>query len=123
DAYLNVVLFAYRTSVHSSLGDTPFHVFYCRDSFTPLERKVLPIAYEYASTSDWPKQRVEKAIRIWGAAHEFLAKRLRIAEQRQNKSAFSKQIAAGDLVMLNVSKKPANQTDEKKDRPSYKLRP
>lgn len=120
DDYLNVVLHAYRTSVHSATGDTPFHIFYCRDSFTPLERKILPLAHEYASTADWPRQRVETAIKIWDQAHAFLNERLRLSESRQRKHAFDRSLAVGDLVMFNRSMVKNNPAG---DLPSYKLRP
>ena len=47
DTLLGPVLFAYRTTPHSSIGESPFYLVYGRDAHIPSSVSFIPLVTKY----------------------------------------------------------------------------
>ena len=51
DEFLPAILFAYRTSLQATTGDSPSYILYAREPRLPIDVKLLPLNVDRLSTS------------------------------------------------------------------------
>ena len=51
DEFLPAILFAYRTSLQATTGDSPSYILYAREPRLPIDVKLLPPNVDRLSTS------------------------------------------------------------------------
>ena len=101
DEFLPYILFAYRTSVHESTGDTPFYLMYGRDPLMPLDIIVQPDPNDkYIEDPEYRMEMQRKMVVARQRAAEHLEGQ-RIKMQKYYKVNPEK-FEEGDLVRLMV---------------------
>lgn len=101
DEFLPFALLTHRTSIHSSIGDTPAFVLFGRDLRIPEDLINKPPDRSYIDTRDYCTELIYKL----QAAHKVVKQNLTNAAQKQEtyraKTAVDKKIQVGDLVFLH----------------------
>ena len=62
DKHLNVALWAYRTSLKTSLGFTPFHLVYVQEALLPIQVELASLRVLAECKGDEEKERVQQCI-------------------------------------------------------------
>ena len=99
DEYLPYVIWAYNSSYHASIQDTPFHLMFGRDSTLPL-----PQDAHCAETSN--AQRLLKWKEALTATTKALLKEQERTKKFHDNILHPQQIQLGDCVLIRVSKPP-----------------
>ena len=103
DLHLQLALFAYRTSVHSSSGVSPFKAVYGREAVSPLTLTGVPSAVARGVPGNYCDELEETLDKV----HKHVASNIRQAQKRQKMvydnatKVESTQLEAGDWVWLN----------------------
>ena len=104
DMYLNVILFAFRTSPNEVRGESPFFMLYGRDPIYPLDCSLLPPREVSASVAEH-RARVVEHIEI---ARRISAQNIQRAQQRMkdlhDRFAAPTQFQLGDRVWVYCPK-------------------
>ena len=114
DEKLPYVLFAYRASMQSSTGESPFRLLYGRDPQLPMETALSPTCpREEMMLDDYMTQTTREMSDAWKLAQ----KHVKIAQKRQkaqhDKKATAAELQVGERVFVHMP--------ELKSGPGYKL--
>ncbi|VDI19227.1 Hypothetical predicted protein [Mytilus galloprovincialis] len=60
DTFISFVLFAYRTSLHESIQETPFFLMHGRDPVLPVKAVMCPPTITYTSSDDYKSEMVTR---------------------------------------------------------------
>lgn len=102
DTYLPYVLYAYRTSVHATTGETPFYLLYGRDAWNPSDLLECEIQQQQLNVSieEYKSELVKNLRKI----HEEVQHYDNIMRQKRERDALNdkktKEFKIGDLVWL-----------------------
>ena len=88
DLFIPYVLFAYRTSIHSSTKETPFFLMYGRDPKLPIEQAYLPA--DLLSSSNVISYREQLLTRL-NIARKLVGNNI-VQSQKRQKLAYDKKI-------------------------------
>ncbi len=102
DQYLPYVLFAYRTSVHESTGETPFKLVYGEDARIPtsLSDQLVQVDDEEGNLSDFKSRLMQTIKEVHAVARKRMERSKQIQEQYKMQTAKEHQFVQGDLVWL-----------------------
>jgi len=105
DEHIQVVVHAYRTSVHASTGETPFYLMHGRDPRMPSMMELVNQEEQWESTEDYRNELVERmrAINEEVRYYNDVIKQQREIQAR--KYRHTNTFTVGDLVWLYVKYK------------------
>ena len=98
EKFLPLVMFAYRTSVHTSTGASPFEIMFVRNAQTPP----LPACYAH-DTSSYPEQLRHKLSKLYDFVETHMITDAAHHQQRSyNQHVQQRSFQVGDTVWLDV---------------------
>ena len=113
DEFLGPALFAFRTTVHASTGNTPFFLMHGRDPTLPCENPLFRTAEEVYRT-DYAELVSKRLTEAWAIAAEKNRKMQRHYKENYDRRAVNRNFRQGDLViMLHRDKMSKNKFGEK----------
>lgn len=119
DEWVPWALFTYRTSLHSSLQDTPFFMFLGRDAYLH-EDLYLPTPPTLIRTvEDYKHELLCNMLNHWERAKVNISGSLEKMKERCDIAAYIKDFQVGDIVMRDISKFPPPPDTMLKMRPRY----
>jgi hypothetical protein len=101
DIYIPYVMFAYRNSIHSSTGYSPYHMMFARDPFLPMDSIYTPDVVPDHESKEWIAALRHRFI----TTYEHAKKTLDVAQLRQKvqydriNQRVSPTFKPGDLVL------------------------
>ena len=105
DQHLNVALWAYRTSFHTSLGFTPFHLVYGQEAILPIEVELASLRIQAVNHLK-PKEKLKERILQLELlqldseqAMEYCHQQAEKRRQKFNKSLKGKNLEEGQQVL------------------------
>ena len=89
DDFIPLILFAHRTSISETIGDSPFFCLYAGEPRHPIDVKILPPAADDLSTSvlDHRKRVVEKAELAQNLARENIQRSQQTMKEYYDRNA------------------------------------
>ena len=103
DKLLGAVLLAYRTSPHSSTGETPFFLMYGRDCHIPTGMDFYaPVMKHPTLESEYGKELFKELKQVREMAKQNIGRAQFEQKVQYDKSASEIKITEGDLAMLKV---------------------
>jgi hypothetical protein len=100
DEYLPYVLFAYRSSIHASIGDTPFYLLYGRNCLLPTPQAYDPPTGYFHDIDDYKLVMQAAFKEAWQSAKENIQKAQESYRHYYNKKLRVIDYRVGDLVWL-----------------------
>ena len=79
DRFIPYALFAYRTSIQSSINESPFYLLYGRDPRFPIDISLSKPDKLYTSTDDYRSVLINRFVEAHKLAHD----NIEVAQQRQ----------------------------------------
>ena len=103
DILLGPVLFAYRTTSHTSLGGSPFYFVYGRDACVPSSLSFSASTARYPTLETEYGQALLKELQsARGITQKSIVKAQQIQKHNYDRGATDNQLKEGDLCMLKV---------------------
>ena len=101
DERLPYVLFAYRTSVQPSTGESPFFLLYGRDARLPTEDALSSeLNRGIIDVDDYRTEIVTKLQEAWALAHDSIKKAQASQKKQYDRSARPEEFKVGDRVFV-----------------------
>ena len=97
DTFIPFVLFAYRTSLHESIQETPFFLMHGRDPVLPVEAVMCPPTITYTSSDDYKSEMVTRLQEAFTLAKDNLQ-----AAQRKQKEQYD---LKSDVINYDIGEK------------------
>ncbi|XP_023212871.1 uncharacterized protein LOC111615673 [Centruroides sculpturatus] len=110
DKYIPSALLAYRTTIHSSTGETPSFLLYGFDPVIPGEPRTTDMDQDAKSALDYREKLIRKLHVCREAAEVFNKEQLAKKRAYWNKNRRLRKFRVGDLVLI---KKPSKVTHKK----------
>jgi len=113
DQHLPYVLFAYRSSLQHSTGESPFYLLYGRDPRLPTDEALgIPIDQRTINIGDYKEQLSQRFSVAWKLAQEGINKAQERQKRFHDKLAKQPVLQIGDGVLVyNPSKKRGKHTN------------
>ena len=116
DVYIAPCLFAYRNTVHSSTGATPFYLMYLRESNMPSDIKWTAPITQYQEVPEYKELMMERLHKAWNKAGLKMKYAQEGMKERYDATAKPHEFKKGDKVLINVPQ-PKKGTTPKLKRP------
>ncbi|CAC5372715.1 unnamed protein product [Mytilus coruscus] len=111
DTFIPFVLFAYRTSLHESIQETPFFLMHGRDPVLPVEAAMCPPTITYTSSDDYKSEMVTRLQEAFTLAKDNLQAAQRKQKEQYDLKSDVINYAIGDKIwVFNPSTKPGLST-------------
>ncbi|CAC5393704.1 unnamed protein product [Mytilus coruscus] len=111
DTFIPFVLFAYRTSLHESIQETPFFLIHGRDPVLPVEAAMCPPTITYTSSDDYKSEMVTRLQEAFTLAKDNLQAAQRKQKEQYDLKSDVINYAIGDKIwVFNPSTKPGLST-------------
>ncbi len=105
-AALPIAVFAYNTSYHSALRDSPYFFVYGRDPRLPIDQWLLPSAeqeYDPEARARYRARIVPQLMLAWRTAHQHLSTQAQLrADRRNDNHAVQRHFAVGEAVYAYI---------------------
>lgn len=111
DTFIPFVLFAYRTSLHESIQETPFFLMHGRDPVLPVEAVMCPPTITYTSSDDYKSEMVTRLQEAFTLAKDNLQAAQRKQKEQYDLKSDVINYAIGEKIwVFNPSTKPGLST-------------
>ena len=101
DVQLPFVLYAYRSSIHSSTAESPFCLLYGQDPRLPTEEALSPPVQRFpVDATDYKTEMTTRMSAVWEAARAQVKKAQSRQKQQYDQNAAPREIAAGERVFV-----------------------
>ena len=104
DKYIPAALFAYRTTVHASTGNTPFFLMFGRDPDIPGECRMFNVARQFHQ-AEYAEKLVERLTTAWDMAARANMKAQTQYKEYWDRKAKNRDFRIGDLVLMRNKEK------------------
>ena len=102
DRYIPPCLFAYRSTVHASTGQTPFYLMYLRHPNIPIDLEFPIPTSHYMETPDYVTVMIERLGKVWEQAGLQLKHQQEQYKEQYDKKSKEHEIKVGDKVMVST---------------------
>ena len=118
DSYIPYALYAYRTAVHATTGETPFFLVYGRDEVSPSDARLRQWIEGKTSVHSYAREVIERLRKAREQVIENLLKQKKHNEYYYNKERGENPYRVGDVVWLRVEKQ--KEGDSRKMKPCWR---
>jgi hypothetical protein len=111
DLYIPYVLYAYRTSVHEAMKDSPFYLMYGREANGPTDVTTgAPVDVLGTSTRQYRSELITRLQHAWTLVKEAQERMQAVNCRNYDRGRDEAHYAAGDKVLLRVGQMPRGRT-------------